>query len=218
YRETSIVCTPSTLLFYPAEEMHAEQFQNESKCFIIEIKPSWLSRLREYSVVSDKPINSTAGKLSGLALKLYKESQAPDEVSPLAIEGLGLEMMAEISRSSRQTSRRPRADRIGHVRELLHAHFSERVSLTDLANSVGMHPVCVAQEFRKAFGCSVGDYVRRLRIAFACRELASSDTPLSNISAAAGFFDQSHFARTFKSFSGMTPGKYRAFVRSGVIA
>ena len=68
----------------------------------------------------------------------------------------------------------------------------------------------LAREFRRRFGCSIGDYVRRLRIEFACRELAISDVPLYEIAFAAGFSDHSHFARTFKRATGMTPGAYRA--------
>ena len=54
-----------------------------------------------------------------------------------------------------------------------------------------------------------GEYVRRQRIALACRSLAESDMPLADVAIEAGFADQSHFTRTFKRQLGVTPAAYR---------
>jgi AraC-like DNA-binding protein len=59
----------------------------------------------------------------------------------------------------------------------------------------------------------VGEYVRRLRLDWATAQLAATDTPLAVLAAEAGFADQSHFTRAFKGYAGLTPGKYRRFVR-----
>ena len=48
----------------------------------------------------------------------------------------------------------------------------------------------------------------------ACRQISASDVPLSEIAVAAGFFDQSHFGRTFKQLTGMSPAAYRETIRS----
>ena len=61
-----------------------------------------------------------------------------------------------------------------------------------------VHPVHLAQTFRKFYRCTIGDYVRSLRIEFACRQLAATKMPLSEIALLAGFADQSHFTRTFR--------------------
>jgi AraC-like DNA-binding protein len=52
------------------------------------------------------------------------------------------------------------------------------LSLSFIAQSVGVHPVHLAHSFRRYYRCSVGEYVRRLRIGFACRQLSKTDTPL----------------------------------------
>jgi AraC family transcriptional regulator len=44
---------------------------------------------------------------------------------------------------------------------------------------------------------------------FAARKLVTSDEPLTGIALAAGFSDQSHFSRTFKRQTGMTPATFR---------
>jgi hypothetical protein len=58
-------------------------------------------------------------------------------------------------------------------------------------------------------GCSVGDYVRQLRVEDACRRLATLDAPIVEIALAAGFTDQSHFTRTFQRLRGLTPAEFR---------
>ena len=96
------------------------------------------------------------------------------------------------------------------VRNILEQRFAEPFKLSEIAAEAGVHPVHLAREFRKYFGCSVGEYLRRVRIEYACRELMGSDAAVTNIAFAAGFADQSHFSRTFKRLCGTTPGRYRA--------
>lgn len=98
------------------------------------------------------------------------------------------------------------------VRNILEQRFAEPYKLSEIAAEAGVHPVHLAREFRKHYGYSVGEYLRRVRIEYACRELMGSNAAVTNIAFAAGFADQSHFSRTFKRLCGTTPGRYRASV------
>jgi AraC family transcriptional regulator len=91
-------------------------------------------------------------------------------------------------------------------------HFAGPLSLTGVAQHVGVHPVHLARTFRAVYRTSFASYVRELRIDFAREQLAGA-APLSEIAAAAGFYDQSHFSRCFKRHLGMTPAAYRASLR-----
>jgi len=147
-------------------------------------------------------------------MRLYHEARRQDDLSDLVIEGLILEILAEASRGQSCFSKGKPPRWLERAREIIHAHFSERLSLAGIAESVGIHPVHMARSFRQYYHCTVGNYVRRIRIEFTCRKIPASDATLAEISSAAGFFDQSHFAKTFKQLTGMTPGKYRESVRS----
>jgi AraC family transcriptional regulator len=100
------------------------------------------------------------------------------------------------------------------AKELLQDQFQEQVSLNSLAEQINIHPVHLAREFRHHYQMTVGEYIRQLRIEFSCHELTSTDAPIAQIALKAGFFDQSHFCKTFKRLTGHTPIEFRTFSRS----
>ena len=206
---------PLTLIARPPDEAHAHRFLNSgAHCFVIEIERDFLQRVREHSLVLDDSAEFHGGLLAWLAKKIYNEFRRVDQASSLAIEGLTLEMMAETSRRNVKLLERRVPRWLEQAREFLHARFSETVALEDVAKSVGIHPVHLARVFRQTYCCTIGEYIRRLRIEFACREVSLTDTPFTEIAVTAGFYDQSHFSRTFKQIVGLTPREYRAAFRS----
>ena len=109
----------------------------------------------------------------------------------------------------------PKAPRwLEQARQFLHAHFSEGFRVSDIAATIDAHPAHLARLFRRYYGCTIGEYLRRLRIEFACHALSTSDLPLAEIASAAGFYDQAHFSRTFKRLTGVTAIEYRELARS----
>jgi AraC family transcriptional regulator len=205
---------PNTTLFYLPDETHWESFgKTGGRIFSVEVGPEWLARLRECSVVQRESLAFEGGRLSWLARGLYRELDSPDSVAPLAIEGLTLEILAEVARQ-RANALKPKAPRwLSAAKDLLLAEFAEKLSLDRVAKQVGVHPVHLAKTFRKYCGSTMGEYVRQLRIEFALNDLASSDTPLAQVAVAAGFANQAHFTRVFKQHIGMTPARYRAASR-----
>ncbi len=121
-----------------------------------------------------------------------------------------LEVIAEAWRGSAgRLDRRP-PHWLKWAKEILHEKFSEHLTLSDIAALVGVHPVYLATVFRRHHLCSMGEYLRRLRIEFACREISRTDAPLVDVALAAGFSHQSQFSRTFKRLTGQTPAQYRS--------
>ncbi len=163
----------------------------------------WASLLRAVSETRE------ASRL-GSAWRLAAELRASDDAWPLAAEALCLELVAGLIRSERSASTTNRTRPwLEPVRERLHASFGSRVTLAELAESAGVHPVYLARSFRERYGVSVGEYVRRLRLDWAAAQLTASETPVAVVAAEAGFADQSHFTRAFKRHTGLTPGRYR---------
>jgi AraC family transcriptional regulator len=205
---------PSTLAFHPPGEVHANHWHGAGgRCFHIEVARPRLEFARQYSTALDGPARLRGGLPTWLALRLYREYRRWEAVSPLAMEGLALELMAESSRLAPPALDRDPPPWLRRVRGLLHDRFAEGPSLGEVAAEAGIHPAHLARVFRRHCGCTVGEYVRRLRVEASCRRLAASDDPLVVIALDAGFADQSHFAKAFKRRTGMTPAEYRRAAR-----
>lgn len=150
------------------------------------------------------------GRLSWLGWRLAAELRASDAAAPLAAEGFALELLAMTSRERAEERRLRRTPPwLRTAEELLRERVGDRIGLAELADSVGVHPTHLARVFRARHGLSVGEYGRRLRLAWAAAQLAGGDTPLATIAMEAGFADQAHFTRLFKRQVGTTPARYR---------
>jgi AraC family transcriptional regulator len=216
YGRRERLAEPSILVIHPPGEDHSVAFKSAgARVFSIHLKPLWLERVRDYSRILDGPADfSGATSPARLALRLYHEFREMDAVAPLMIESLALEIIAAASRHHTVRSEQKPPRWLEQARELIHATFAGQVTLAAVAAEVGVHPVHLAAGFRKHYRCTVGEYVRRLRIEAACREVSRAQTPLSEIASATGFYDQSHFTNVFKRHTGMTPAQYRAAFRS----
>jgi AraC family transcriptional regulator len=202
-----------SLAFHPAGEVHTNCWHGgDARCFQIEVGSTLLDRLQAYSLILDQPVFFSDGRARGLVQCLYDESRRTDDVSALAAEGLTLELLAEGARQSLRPVERTPPRWLRQVHDLLHDEFRHRLTLDDIAGSVGVHPAHLARVFRQLHGCTVGDYVRSLRIEYACHCLRTSDTGLATIALAAGFSDQSHFSKVFKRQTGMSPAVFRESV------
>jgi AraC family transcriptional regulator len=200
-----------TVQFLPPHQCHALDFPyTDTRAFNLDVNYDWLERAREYSLKLEHSIHSHGGLLAGLMMKLYGEFRQADDASRLAIEGLALEILAAASRDQARFKDRQAPRWLERAVELLKETFPERLTVCEIATTVGVHPVHLAREFRRFKRCTVGEYVRELRVARACHQLQNSEESLAAIAAGAGFSDQSHFSRTFKRVIGMTPAAYRS--------
>lgn len=207
-------CAPLNVIFRPPEEVHTDHFHNAGgRCLTIEVADPWWERASDYSSILKDSVDFQGGLLATIAARLYSEFRLMDSISPIAIEGLMLEMVAETSRLSLRKPGQACAGPLERAREIIHTHFSDNLTVGFIAESVGLHPVYLARKFRARHNCTIGEYTRRLRIQFACSEMANSDATIAEIASASGFFDQSHFSRAFKRLMGMTPAEYRKNIR-----
>ena len=94
-------CSPSTLVFHPSGEEHADLFHEDGgRLFRIEIEPDRVGSIREHTSLSETPAEFRGGRLAFLATQLYREFREQDPAAALAMEGLSLEILAEAARSN----------------------------------------------------------------------------------------------------------------------
>ena len=212
-RGRAVTCYPSTLKVTPAGEPHRNRFDlGDTRGLLVEVTSVPLPAGRPFVRVLDERLHCEGGAAVAVALRVYEEFTRPDAVTPLAVEGLLLELLVALARGG-QPAGEPRARWLADARELLHAEFRDAPTLRTVAASVGVHPVTLARAFRATYGCTMGDYVRRLRVDFAARALRATDRPISEIALESGFADQSHFSNVFRRQLGIAPGRFRAMAR-----
>lgn len=199
--------------FNAPDEVHSNTVSAEGASFLIlEAEPDVTARALKYSSCIGKSAVFNGGEISWLATKLIREWAQFDDVSPLAIEGLALELMAARCRTQTERSLR-RPEWLLRALDLVHAHFTEAITLSDIATGAGVPRTSLARSFRRHYKTSIADYVRNLRIELVQNHLCSTDLPLAEIAARAGFYDQAHMTRLFKRAVGLTPARYRVLWR-----
>ncbi len=210
WRKDTILRKPGSVMFVASDEPHSSRIHRAGIRFLsIEMMPPWLQRVNGHSRFLRGLAQFDGGSLPWLAMRLYREFRSGDDLAALAMEGLALELLAgvirQISQSENGTSKW-----LTTARNFARERFQESISLTEVAEFADVHPVSLARAFRREYGHTVGEYVRQLRIEFACQKLTGSDASLVDIALLAGFSEQSHFCRTFKHLTGLTPSEYRS--------
>jgi len=107
-------------------------------------------------------------------------------------------------------SARPAVER---ARRFLDAERTRVVHSSELEPITGLTRYDLARQFRIMLGTSPHRYLLMRRLAFA-RDRIHQQCPLVDVACEAGFADQAHFTRAFKSAFGLTPARYRA-LRAG---
>ena len=200
----------STLLFRPAHEPHSYVVSPRgATCLIVDVDDGWVARARQHARLLTAPAAFRGGFVLHLAHRLHGEFLLRDEVSRLVIESLTLGVLAEASRTVARRAERPAPAWLARARALVERNFAEPLRLRHVATRVGVHPVHLARTFRRVYQTTFAGYLRQVRLDFARQELALSTASLGDIAAAAGFCDQSHFSRSFKRCTGVTPAEYR---------
>jgi AraC family transcriptional regulator len=213
YQGASAEAVTGALRFLPPGEIHSNAYTDGARCLLVKLSPFTLEHLREHARIIDRPGPISSPKAEWLARRLQSEFRQRDTASALAIEGIVLEILAEGVRASTNGYRNtPRW--LQRAKEMIQSDFLSVPSLTEIAAQAGVHPVHLSREFRRYFDCTVGDYMRKLRVDHAEHLLANTNTPLAEIANICGFADQSHFSSTFKRTLGVTPARFREMRRS----
>lgn len=207
--------TPGSIVLRPAGEPHRNQYGVEqAKCLIIEVGTQRLSLIRENFDLLDRADHIRDNVMSNLAFRIHKELRQMDDASTLSVEGLILEMLARGVRRKKRPSPKREPRWLQEARDFLHAEFSRPVTLSQIAQTVRIHPSHLAKMFRLHHRCTLGEYVRQLRLNYAENELTFFDKSLSEIALSAGFYDQSHFSNAFKLHYGLTPSEFRVLAQT----
>jgi len=150
--------------------------------------------------------NATLARAVGAASRASREPLAVDSLVVDLAQGL---MAAERAAAGAAVSRRVDVRALERARQFLDAERTRVVHSREVESVTGLTRYDVARQFKIMFGTSPYRYLvmRRLELA---RDLIHRERPLAEVAVEAGFADQAHFTRAFRSAFGLTPGRYRA--------
>lgn len=87
-------------------------------------------------------------------------------------------------------------------------HYTEPITLPELAESVHMSPKYFCRFFRHMTRRTPIDYLNYYRVECACQELLTTEKSVTEVALDCGFNDISYFIKTFRRHKGVSPGKY----------
>jgi AraC-like DNA-binding protein len=92
--------------------------------------------------------------------------------------------------------------------------YAQPLVVEDVARAAGLSLYHFIREFRRAFGCTPGRYLRERRLTRARQLLAVSDLPVTEVCFAVGFESLGSFCTLFRKSEGTTPAAYRGAQRA----
>jgi AraC family transcriptional regulator len=199
---------PGALLYCPPGEPHAQRFGSRRtvKLLLMPSRDS-IGYLDAHLRLAEAPRIRTTD-VTRLGRRIAAELKIDDSFAPVAIEGLSLELLAIFARQG-QNSGEAAPHWLRSACDYLKAHLARPVTLAELGRAVNRHPAQLSRAFRNAFGQSVGEWQRAVRIDRACALLHDSRAPLADVALTCGYYDQAHFTRAFRAHTGQTPAAYR---------
>jgi len=197
--------------FTPAGVTHSQHFGAQgARQIIVRPEASWLAYLSDSRInLADSPY-VRAPLFLRLGQKLLDELNHDDDFSPVATEGVMLEIVAAFGRASRTATGTSPPAWLARARDFLHAHAGNSLSMKEIAHAAGRHEIHLAREFRRHFGMSVGAYLRKVRAERAAHLLRHTRSAITDVALDCGFASHSHLCRVFKAHFGISPSRYRA--------
>ena len=88
-------------------------------------------------------------------------------------------------------------------------HYSEHISISDVASSLGIHPQYFSAFFNRQFGSGFAAYLNGYRVNQSLNELTGTDHSILDIAMNNGFSNHKTYASAFRKIYSCSPVEYR---------
>jgi AraC family transcriptional regulator len=196
------------LIYNPPGTTHRDHFAHgRGSYFAISLEPAKAQKIGREIALPDGP--KYLREMAQFALAMRVARCCAVEQGGLTLDALCHELLGSMGKLAQRADTKP-PSWLARAVELLHDRYQEDLSIADVANGAGVHPVHLARSFRRHFRSSPGEFTRFCRLQRAAYMLMRSDRPLSEIALESGFGDQSQFNKAFARHLGIAPGEYRS--------
>ena len=98
---------------------------------------------------------------------------------------------------------------VDRLTAFIKAHISETISLDTLAQVFNFNPSYLSRRFKTETGCTLSEYINRIRLEQAMLLLRTTDQTMRQIATAVGYHNEKYFCRCFKNYTGCTTQEYK---------
>jgi AraC family chemosensory pili system transcriptional regulator ChpD len=135
-----------------------------------------------------------------------------DEHACMRCEELLLAFLTLVVPHTARPSRKsphPHSRVVAQARAYIHSHWREPLSLSSIAEDIGVTKWHLSRSFSRELGLTPGSYLRSVRAGQALGALRGGAKPMS-VASEMGYSDQSHLTRDMRRVYGLTPGAYQS--------
>ena len=158
-----------------------------------------------------RPADST--RYRTLLEELYQIAASSDHIKDMKIyeklASLLTLLMEESWNPGAHPEKKNRRRNVQAVKDYLDQHYSEKISLDNLAEQFYINKFYLTRIFREQFGLSVSAYLQQVRITHAKQLLRFTDQSIEKTGQECGMNDANYFSRIFRKTEGVSPGEYR---------
>ena len=107
---------------------------------------------------------------------------------------------------------------IDAVKRIIDEEFTRAdFSIEELCTDVGISHPHLLRLFKEKYNITLIKYLNQKRIEYACKLLLTTDLSVKSVAFSSGFYDELHFMKTFKKYTGKSALKYKKdFLNSGI--
>lgn len=187
---------------------------------ISDIRMGQMSGLDLAGICREQGLDSIIVLLSGYERFDYAQAALRYQVFDYLLKPIDDHRVKELMERIRHTLHRKTAaaapdttDPFRKITDYIEAHYSQSISLNDVADHVHMNRTYVSELFTRRAGMSFPQYKAQVRIRHACDMIERGKTSMTDIAFAVGFESLSRFSRVFSQIKGVSPQQYRQQLR-----
>ena len=207
----TIVAEPGDILNYPKGVMHEEWSVGKEPLRSLYIV--WRDHGRD--VAGQLPLHVHDRRERARFLARWMIALNAEEADPRYRAELQGRLLSAILHEMRAVQGPAEDERLELVRRHLQSRLALTPTIASLATIAGVSRFHLIRLFRKQYGVTPMEYLRRQRIDAAKVMIRSTRQPLRAIAPMVGFGDEFHLSKSFKAVVGVSPGAYRKAAKPG---
>ena len=159
------------------------------------------------TLVGEGRVRRLGDRYHALFAQLSRQSLSRDERERRAASARLMAFLCELTVDTHTGSRSHPA--IEQALDFMRSHVDSTYGLDELVAELGLNKSYFIRLFSRSIGVPPMKYAMNLKMSAAADLLRTTTEPLAAVAARVGFEDEYHFAKRFKQWSGMAPGRYR---------